>query len=253
MLVPLFGQDTALEWATVISYPLMFVPPVLLAFIVSRNNRVHSKGLALDSCHFAPMGGFVCAVMVMLATVALGFCTDAVNSLMPPMPQFLEDALERMTTGNFVLNFICVSLLAPLCEEWLCRGMVLRGLLGRGVKPVWAIMFSAFFFALIHLNPWQAVPAFLIGLLFGYVYFRTGSLKLTMLMHFTNNTVSLVLSRIDSLQGADNWMDVTGEGSYWIFFALSLVIVGLTVLAFSRVQLRRPRGNFDVLPGLSES
>ena len=41
--------------------------------------------------------------------------------------------------------------------------MVLRGLLGHKVKPVWAIVISAAFFAIIHLNPWQAIPAFLLG------------------------------------------------------------------------------------------
>lgn len=71
-----------------------------------------------------------------------------------------------------------------------------------GIKPVWAIFWSAVFFAFIHLNPWQAVPAFILGCLFGYVYYKTGSLKLTMLMHFTNNTFSLIFSNIDKFKDA---------------------------------------------------
>ena len=151
------------------------------------------------------------------------------------MPEWLEEALKSMTSGNFWLNFLCVSIFAPIFEEWLCRGMILRGLLDRGVKPVWAIIFSAVFFGLIHLNIWQMIPAILIGVVLGYVYWKTRSLKLTMLMHFTNNTMSLILSRIDSLQDAESWVQVLGSW-YWLAFAACLLLVVLFFITFRRIQ-----------------
>jgi membrane protease YdiL (CAAX protease family) len=205
------------------------------------------KGLALDNANVAPHGWLLCTLMVIAATLAAGILGDLSTSWLPPMPKWLEDALKGLTTGSFWVNFICVSIFAPFFEEWLCRGMVERGLLGRGVKPAWAIVLSALFFALIHLNPWQAIPAFLLGCLFGYVYYKTGSLKLTMLMHFTNNTFALVIGHIDSLQEAENWMDVLGPG-YWYCFAASVLLIVLVVLAFRRIPLERPSGGFEVLP-----
>ncbi len=77
-------------------------------------------------------------------------------------------------------------------------------------------MISAVFFAVIHLNPWQAIPAFLLGCLFGYVYYRTGSLKLTMLMHFANNTFALAVAHIDAFEEAESWLDVLPGARYWI-------------------------------------
>lgn len=237
----------ASEYTTLISYPIMFIPPMIWAAGKSRRNRMQFKGLALDNANVAPHGWLLCAVMVMAATIAAGIVGDLSVSWLPPMPSWLEDALKGLTTGSFWVNFLCVSIFAPFFEEWLCRGMVERGLLGRGVKPVWAIVFSALFFAFIHLNPWQAIPAFLLGCLFGYVYYKTGSLKLTMLMHFTNNTFALVIGHIDSLKDAENWMDVLGPG-YWYCFAASVLLIALVVLAFRRIPLERPSGGFEVLP-----
>ena len=120
------------------------------------------------------------------------------------------------------------------------------------MKPVWAIVISALFFAFIHLNPWQAVPAFLLGCLFGYVYYKTGSLKLTMLMHFTNNTFALVISNISAFEEAESWMDVLPGTAYWIvFFALILLLV-LVIRAFTRIPEEYPEGNLDPVKPLFE-
>ena len=177
------------------------------------------------------------------------------------MPQWLENQLKAMTSGNFFLNFICVSLMAPFFEEWLCRGMVLRGLLNykrkkkdgstaTGIKPVWAIFCSAVFFAFIHLNPWQAVPAFILGCLFGYVYYRTGSLKLTMLMHFTNNTFSLIFSNIDKFKDAKTFFDIMSPLEYGV---VAVVCVGSVILlcrTLNRIELNSPQGNCDTMATL---
>ncbi len=249
IFVAAIGQEAGMEYATLISYPVMFIPPMIWASSVSHRNSINFKGLALDSANFAPHGGLICALMVMAATLAAGIVGDLSTSVLPAMPEWLENALKSMTMGNFWLNLLCVSIFAPFFEEWLCRGMVERGLLGRGVKPVWAIVISAFFFAVIHMNPWQAIPAFLLGCLFGYIYYKTGSLKLTMLMHFTNNTAALLLSRIDSLKDAENWMEVLGPG-YWYCFAASVLLIALVLVAFSRIPLKRPAGGFEVVQPL---
>ena len=246
VFIAILGQEAGMEYAMFVSYPLMFIPPMLYASIKSRNNSFTRCGLLLDSRHFHPVGAALCVVFVILATLAAAFCSDAILASMPEMPAWLEETLEGLTTGDKLwLNFILVSIFAPFFEEWLCRGMVLRGLLGNKVKPVWAIVISAVFFALIHLNPWQAVPAFLLGCLFGYVYYRTGSLKLTMLMHFANNTFSLVMSNVDAFKDAESWPDVLPGMRYWIIFAACILLLVLIVNAFKRIPLEQPEGNMD--------
>ena len=239
-----------MEYATLISYPLMFIPPMLYAAFRSRSNSLRQPGLALDSRHFSPVGVVLCALFAVLATLSAGLMSDAVNSLLPPMPEFLENLLKGMVGGRFWVNFLCVSIFAPFFEEWLCRGMVLRGLLGNGMRPVWAIVISALFFALIHLNPWQAVPAFLLGCLFGYVYYKTGSLLLTMLMHFTNNTFALIVGHSESLKDYDNWIQMLGGRLYTLVFAACALLLALIILSLRRIPAQKPSGACDEVPAL---
>jgi len=246
------GAEAAMEYGTVVAYPIMFIPPMMYASIKSQRNSFSREGIKLDGGNFAPLGGASCALLVAVGTITLAYCADAVTTLLPEMPEWLKKMLESMTSGNFFVNLLCVSIFAPLFEEWLCRGMVLRGLLGNGVKPVWAIVISAVFFALIHMNLWQAVPAFLLGCLFGYVYFKTGSLKLTMLMHFVNNTIALVMSQIPSLKEFENWRDLFDGPEYYIIMGCCAVATVLVILALKRIPLKTVSGNLEKVTPLFE-
>ena len=241
------GAETAKEYSLLLAYPLQFIPAIIFVAHKSRAASWNTQGYLLDNNHFAPLGGLLCAALVMLATLSAGFASDAVTSLLPPMPEWLEGLLENMTGGRVWVDFLCVSIMAPFFEEWLCRGVILRGLLHNKMKPVWAIVISAAFFAVIHMNPWQAIPAFLLGCLFGWVYYRTGSLKLTMLMHFTNNTLALIAAHVPAWEDAENWMDILG-GMYWAYFVLALVVLGLVILAFLRIKPRSAQGSCAPVP-----
>lgn len=241
--------EQASEYAMLVSYPVMFIPAMIYASAKSRRNCLYDNGVKLDSSHFGAIGGALCAVLAAVVTLASGFCSDAIISVMPKMPEFLEELLKSMTEGTVWINLLCVSVFAPLFEEWLCRGQVLRGLLSNGVKPVWAIVISAVFFAVIHLNPWQAVPAFLLGCLFGYIYYKTGSLKLTMLMHCVNNTFAVVCGKIDALKDMETWRDVFKGSDYWIVFLACLILIILILRVFARIE-SPVKGNLDGVPPL---
>ena len=247
------GAEFATEYGTIISYPVMFIPPMIYASNKSAANSMYIKGWKLDSSHFSPLGALKCALLAIVATISLGFWTDGIVELLPEMPASLKAAMEQLTQGNFWLNLLSVSIFAPVFEEWLCRGMILRGLLQKvKLNPVWAIVISAAFFALIHMNPWQAIPAFLMGCIFGIVYYRTGSLKLTMFMHFVNNTFALVVGHIDSLKDVDSWKDIMPEGYFTVTAVACFLLTVLAVMAFRKIQPQRPEGSFDEVPSLFE-
>ncbi len=244
-----------MDAAMLVSYPLIFIPAMIYSSFKSGRNQEFDTGFSLDSSHFRPVGGALCVLLAVVSTLALNFIATFFISLLPPMPQWLEDALNSMTQGNFWMNLVSVSVFAPLFEEWLCRGIVLRGLLnhrrddGSTMHPAAAIAISAIFFAVIHLNPWQAIAAFLLGCLFGFVYWKTGSLKLTMLMHCANNTFALILAQIPSLKDVEDWRTVMSSGAFIVCFAICLLLTALTVYEFNRIHNSR-RGNCDALEPL---
>ena len=236
-LVAILPAESATDWVTVVSYPIMFIPPMVFARRKSRMASIFNNGLALDSNNFGNLGGLKMALIVSGMTIATAMATEPISALLPEMPEWIEKLLSGMTGGNFILSFICVSIFAPLFEEWLCRGIILRGLLTR-MRPVSAIAVSAVFFAVLHMNPWQAVPAFMLGSVFGYVYYKTGSLKLTMLMHFVNNTMALLLSRIPSLQEADTFADIMSPWAYACVIAACIIFLAAAFITLRAIPMR---------------
>ena len=241
-------QYGGIKYIEFIAYPIMFIPLLLFASVKSKHNQGFEKGYKLDSSHFGNYNFFSTALIVIISTLAASTFMDITNIILPPMPEHLAELFENILNGQpLIISFISVSIFAPLFEEWLCRGLVLRGILKNGTKPLWAIIISALFFAIIHMNPWQAVPAFALGILFGYVYYKTGSLKLVMLMHFTNNTSALILSKIPAFKDIDTIFEVLGKDitKYSILLVISAIILGFSLSLIKKIPLGSPSGNID--------
>ena len=250
-LLVLGPSELTTSYSMLISYPISFIPPLLYASVKSRRNEIFDTGYALDSNNFGTKGGIVIALTVSLATIAAAFVTEPVASLLPDMPAALEEQLKLLTNGPLWSSLISVSIFAPLFEEWLCRGLILRGLMSR-MHPAGAICISAAFFAILHMNPWQAIPAFILGLLFGYVYYRTGSLKLTMLMHCVNNTMATILSRIPALEDAESFMDILSPWKYAGVYAACIVILVCAIIILKAIPVKdRNTGNCDKVEPMS--
>lgn len=233
-----FPGDTFDKYMMLVSYPVSFIPPMLYASAKSRSNSFFTRSCPLDSSWFGAYSGVMMAVLCIVCTFAITFLGDTSMILMPPMPEWLEAAMAQMMSGMPVwASFICVSIFAPVFEEWLCRGVILRGLLTK-MKPVWAIIISALFFAIIHMNPWQGIPAMFFGLVSGYLYYKTGSLKLTMLMHFTNNTAALIVGNLESLKDYDTLYQCLDHGIYAAIFALAVGVIAATIAIVRRIPSR---------------
>ncbi len=101
---------------------------------------------------------------------------------------------EGQTTLELVLILSGVTLAAPLCEEFFFRGIFQRGLAtSRTAPPMRALVVSAVVFSAFHLDPVGFAARVELGLLFGWLFLRTGSLWPGIAAHAANNAVSSVL------------------------------------------------------------
>ena len=110
---------------------------------------------------------------------------------MPALPNVVEEEFEMLMKDRW--GYLVIGLFAPLVEELVFRGAVLRELLRWKRNPWIGIAISAVLFAIIHMNPAQMPHAFLIGLLLGWMYYRTDSIVPGVVYHWVNNTVAYVL------------------------------------------------------------
>ena len=244
------------DYSMLVAYPLSFLPAMVYAAQKSQKNSLFETGYQLNSSHFGPFKTWQIVVITVVLTYATMASADYINYLnfkfttsTPGMKAFYDKIVEllgQMTGGPFWSSFLLTAIFAPIFEEWLCRGMILRGLLTK-MKPVWAIVISALFFAVIHMNPWQALNAFIIGVIMGYVYYKTGSLILTMIIHFVNNGTAVVLSQFSSLEDVDFWIDIMPVGAYVALCVVGVVALVGCLMAFRRIPLEQERGNIDTV------
>ena len=245
MMIP--GTEGLGAYSMLISYPVMFIPAMIYASDRSRFNEAFEagEGIPLDRSEFGRLGFWPLALMTVIVTLSASFLTDPLMKILPPTPEWFDRLTEQMLVGTPLwATLLSVSVFAPLFEEWLCRGIILRGLLTR-MKPGWAMVISSLFFALIHMNPWQALPAFLLGMLFAYVYYKTGSLKLTMLMHCTNNTFAALIGQDETLRGMESYTELFPAWQYVTLLAASLFIIAL----FIRILKRNVSAAHKEIPG----
>jgi membrane protease YdiL (CAAX protease family) len=88
--------------------------------------------------------------------------------------------------GAKVIGFLAIVVIGPIVEELLFRGY-LQTALAKRMKPWLAIVLASGAFAAIHLQSAAFPMLALIGGVFGYLFHRTGSLRVSMVLHMLNN------------------------------------------------------------------
>jgi membrane protease YdiL (CAAX protease family) len=188
----LFNTSFQREPMTVLVTSLLSVPLVALTaslfthsfFLPSRPERGFAKRfLAVLGC-LVMAGG--------MALVASAYFQWA-GPFMPTMETW--NRLRGFTTRQATpleawMIFAALSLLLPAFEEWLFRGIILRGLL-QSLRPTVAIAVSSVLFSLAHAEMGGGVVAFISSLIWGWWYLRTRSLSLCIMGHTAQNAVSL--------------------------------------------------------------
>jgi membrane protease YdiL (CAAX protease family) len=125
---------------------------------------------------------------VLMIVPGVSFLTGLLNLLVQSvLPLSAEDEAmfaDMLEIGAVPIFFTCVA--APLLEEMLFRGVILRSFLHQYSRKQ-AIVWSALIFGLAHLNAYQCVTAFILGLVLGWLYERTRSLWPSILLHAAFN------------------------------------------------------------------
>lgn len=112
-------------------------------------------------------------------------------------PGFMTDLLKSgRDKGGALLLLIAFSVAAPMSEEVLARGFLLRGWSASFLRVPGAIILSSLVWTVVHLqyDLYFLAEVFSIGLWFGYMRYRFNSLWLTILLHALNNMTAVVLT-----------------------------------------------------------
>lgn len=111
-----------------------------------------------------------------------------------PLSKYLAFNINEENNITNQLNNIGIIigalLLAPICEEIVFRGMILKGFL-QTYSPITAICFSTFIFSIIHVHPTLLFGALVLGMLLGYIYYITNSVFSGIVFHAAANLITI--------------------------------------------------------------
>lgn len=99
--------------------------------------------------------------------------------------------LSDLSFGGIAFNFVIFAIMPAIVEELYFRGLLQGTMTRLSGRHHNAIFITSFAFAFMHPSSTGFLAYFVMGLVLGYLFYYTGNMKLNMLLHFLNNSVSL--------------------------------------------------------------
>lgn len=175
---------------------------------VFASNSKNDMALVLPGIAFMYGLSFFSSIIVLLVETGLNYC--GIGMMRP----------EIVFSENFLPNFILAvetCFIAPLIEETFFRGILLNNLKEYGKFS--AIVYTSLWFGIFHGNLAQALPAFLIGVVFAIIDLKAQSIRPSIMLHAFNNTVSLIIL-------------YTNNDSLMMFFSMGIIASAVYVVKY---------------------
>lgn len=99
--------------------------------------------------------------------------------------------------SDFLVKILLVAFLPALSEELFFRAGIQKEMTAGRVNPNLAIILTALIFSAFHLQFDGFLPRFFLGLILGYVYYWSGSLTISIILHFFNNFILLLTAYLN--------------------------------------------------------
>ena len=177
--------------ATMGTPQLLLVQGIFAVICVALFLGLRWTPVSMNYWNTQPFSVIICCIISSVGTIAPSMWLQSALDFLPDLAG--EELLDFI---RHRWGYLVVCILAPLAEEVIFRGAVLRTMLEHweGNKRWTAITISALLFALAHMNPAQMPHAFLLGLLIGWLYERSRSLIPCVVLHCANNTIAYLMT-----------------------------------------------------------
>lgn len=240
--------DTGMKIGQGIASIFMFVvPPIVYYYITRKENRMQALGLRRLS---SPWWLIIVAVALMFVSIPvtttlttwnegmhLGGAFSGIEKWMKELEETAQALTDKManvdTIWGLLLNLVVIALIPAVGEEMTFRG-VLQQSLTRRMNPHVAIILSAAIFSFFHFQFYGFLPRLFLGILLGYMFYITGSLWTSILMHFVNNGASVTLyylGNIGVIEDAEHWGETQ---NVWLIVASAVVTLGLIIWSWRK-------------------
>ena len=158
------------------------------------------------------------------------------------MPEGMLELLNRqMGLGGWMM--LTSIVLAPVLEEILFRGIVQDSLTEK-LGPLRGILIGACVFGIVHIIPQQVINAFFVGIVLGFIYYRSGSLVPVILIHMINNAISYFSWVLSGERIVSTRQMIGNDTIYYIVYALACAVFVVALITIVRTLSRDKAGRF---------
>ena len=142
------------------------------------------------------------------------------------------------TIGGILVNIFVMAIVPAVSEEMLFRGCIQKTLTDKMRNKFLAILISAFIFSAAHLEFYGLLPRFILGIILGYVFYYTGNILMSMLLHFINNSIAVIAGYIQFHlnNGVEPETMFTTPPTWMIVSSAVLTVALLIILGRNRKQ-----------------
>ena len=198
LAVGLSNPDSSQKLYTFLSFIIgqsfMVIP--LLWFLKSRQQPIF-KQLRINPISKETL---VFSIMLSLGVIILSDELDRMIQSFFPAPEYIVDLnglLRPDTLLGFILLFIAVAIVAPIGEELLFRGFFQQALEKHWHDVTRAILITALLFSMIHMNPYWFAQIYILGVLLGFIAWKTKSVIPALVLHGMNNAMAMLFAFVD--------------------------------------------------------
>ena len=195
---------------------------MILSGIAMIWHLIHFKYVKFNLKSFGEVSGKTIGLSIPLIVAGMLFinlCSEFLG-----LPDLMQDTFLGMSRNVF--GIISITIMAPLVEELLFRGAIQGYMLRKGMKPLNAILIASAIFGIVHMNPIQIPFAFAIGLICGWLYYRTGSVVPGIIGHFINNSIAcLQMATLTEEEFNTKTIEWLGSGPTYALFAISFAVM----------------------------
>lgn len=189
------GKGEAPNWVTYVGsgVPLYLIAMPIAVMLMGKSTVIETRKFDMKP------GLFFKLLLMCLPMMWAGSVFGSMLSMVLSNGEATDRVADLAMQTN-IWNVVFLVIVGPVFEEWLFRKQLIDHTRKYGEKT--AILLSGLAFGLFHMNLFQFFYAFLLGLMFGYVYTRTSKLRYSTAMHMIINfnggvLAPWILTRVD--------------------------------------------------------
>jgi len=210
-----------------------------------KHNRLDGKLICLSAGIMISAIPLINCLVAWNESIRLPECLSGLEQMMQQMEHQAELILQGFMTYKdgawwvLLLNLVVLAILPGIGEELTFRG-VLQSFFHNRHTAVWV---TAFIFSFMHFQFYGFIPRMLMGALLGYALVWSGRIGYSIIMHATNNAMSVLVFYLGTYQWhlSQDEIDAIGTGyTWWITLLCTPVMIALLYLYYRRARELAP-------------